>query len=145
MVNRVTNEFEVDAEPARVMKALADIDGLPKWSSGHKNAKVETRWDDGKPRVVHAELSVVGASDHQILEYSWNGEESMRWELVQSTVQKSQTGTYTLTPTDSGGTHVKMEIEYELKIKMPGFVVNRAVKSALEHSAKKLPGFVANH
>jgi len=145
MVNRVTNEFEVDAEPARVMKALVDIDGLPEWSSGHKNASVETRWDDGLPRVVHADLSVVGATDHQVLEYSWNGDESMRWELVSSTVQKSQIGTYTLTPTDSGGTHVKMDIEYELKIKMPGFVVNRAVKAAMEHSAKQLPKFVEKH
>ena len=101
MVNRVTNEFEVDAEPARVMKALVDIDGLPEWSSGHKNASVETRWDDGLPRVVHADLSVVGATDHQVLEYSWSGDESMRWELLSSTVQKSQIGTYTLTPTDS--------------------------------------------
>ena len=44
MVNRVTNEFDVDAEPARVMKALVDID------LGDRSSTADLRSD---PRFVH--------------------------------------------------------------------------------------------
>lgn len=55
----------------------------------------------------------------------------MTWTLAESSVQSEQVGTYTLTPTD-GGTRIRLDLEIGVKVPMPGFVLKRILKGALD-------------
>ena len=99
-----TRSFDIDATPEQVMAALAAVERLPEWSSTHKSVTVESTHPDGRPHRVRMTVSIVGITDEQVVEYSWNGDESMSWTLVESSQQRQQDGAYTLTAKGSGTT-----------------------------------------
>lgn len=115
---------------ADVLAAIADVEGLPAWSSIHKKVKVRERDDQGRPVLAEMTVSVMGFTDEQVLEYTWT-DTSVKWDAVESTQQKSQHAEYRLTSTDSG-THVEFEMTLDPKIPVPGFIVKRGTKSVLE-------------
>jgi uncharacterized protein YndB with AHSA1/START domain len=136
-----TTEFEVEASPERVMDAVAAIEDLPKRSSAHKSAAVESRHEDGRPHRVRAKVSAAGFSDEEVTDYTWDGLRSVTWTLAESSVQSKQVATYTLTPTDSG-THIRLDLEIGVKVPMPGFVLKRVLKSALDTGSKDFKAYV---
>jgi hypothetical protein len=109
-------EFEIKADPATVMKAVAAVDRLPEWSSAHKKITID---------------------------YTFEGDDKVTWTLVESGQQNQQDGSYVLTPTD-GGTKVTFELTIDPKIPLPGFLVKKAQKTALETASKGLTKFVEN-
>ena len=56
-------------------------------------------------------------------------------------VQSTQVGTYTLTPTDSG-THIRLDLEIGVKVPMPGFILKRVLKGALDTGSKGFKKYV---
>ncbi|MEE2031052.1 SRPBCC family protein [Rhodococcus chondri] len=136
-----TRSFEIKATPEQVMAAIAAVDRLPEWSSTHKSVVVETTHPDGRPHRVRMTVSIIGLTDEQIVDYAWNGDESMSWTLVESSQQAQQDGTYTLTASDSG-TQVEFGLTIDPKIPLPGFLVRRAEKTAMDTAAKGLTKFV---
>ncbi len=113
-----------------------DIDALPEWSGPHKAAKVVSEHEDGTPDRVELTVSAVGISDDQVLDYTWT-ENTCSWSLVEGQQLSSQEGTYTLSP-KGDGTHVKFDLSIELKVKMPGLIVKRAQKMAVDTAKKGL-------
>ena len=93
------------------------------------------------PKRVRAKVSAAGFSDEEVTDYSWDGLRSVTWTLASSSVQSEQVGTYTLTPTDDG-THIKLDLEIGVKIPMPGFVLKRVLKSALDTGSKGFKQYV---
>lgn len=136
-----STEFDVDASPEQVMDAVAAVEDLPTWSGPHQSAEVVSRFDDGRPERVRAKVSAAGFSDEAVTDYSWNGLRSVTWTLAESSVQSKQVGTYTLTPTD-GGTHVRLDLEIDVKVPMPGFVLKRVLKGALDTGSKGFKKYV---
>ena len=134
-------EFDVDASPEQVMDAVAAIEDLPKRSGPHQSAEVETRYDDGRPKRVRAKVSAAGFKDEEVTDYTWDGLNSVSWTLAESSVQSKQVGTYTLTQTDSG-THIRLDLEIGVKVPMPGFVLKRVLKSALDTGSKDFKKYV---
>ncbi len=65
----------------------------------------------------------------------------MSWTLVESTQQNQQDGAYTLTPS-GGATKVVFSLTIDPKIPVPGFLVRRAEKTAIETAGKGLTKFV---
>lgn len=137
-------DIEIKATPAEVMDALAAIEDMPKWSAPHKSATVETRYEDGRPQRVRMEITVVGITDVQVVDYTWNGDESVTWTLVESTQQKAQDGGYTLTPT-AGGTKASFDLTIDTKIPMPGFIVKKAQKSGIDVATKGLKKWIESN
>lgn len=86
-------------------------------------------------------VSIIGITDEQVVDYSWNGDESMSWTLVESAQQNVQDGSYTLTASDKG-TKVDFSLAIDPKIPVPGFLVRRAEKTAIETAGKGLTKFV---
>lgn len=129
-------EFDIDAPPSVVMEVLMDIEALPDWSDPHKSAKVITTHDDGTP--LRCELAVTGAgiTDEQVLDYSWT-DNTCSWVLVESGQLSQQQGQYTVTP-KGDGSHVVFDLTIDLKIKLPGFIVKKAPKIAVETAKKGL-------
>jgi uncharacterized protein YndB with AHSA1/START domain len=136
-----STEFDVVATPEQVMDALAAVEDLPKRSSAHRSATVETRHADGRPHRVRAKVAAAGFSDEEVTDYTWDEPRSVSWTLIESSVQSKQVATYTLTPTDSG-THVRLELEIGVKVPMPGFVLKRVLKSALATGGKSFKAYV---
>ncbi len=136
-----STEFDVDASPEEVMDAVAAVEDLPQRSPSHKSAEVETRHEDGRPNRVRAQVSAAGFNDEEVTDYVWDGLNSVTWTLAESSVQSTQVGTYTLTPTDDG-TRIRLDLEIGVKIPMPGFVLKRVLKSALDTGSKGFKKYV---
>lgn len=136
-----SRSFEIKADPARVMAAIAAVERLPEWSGPHKSVVVESTHPDGRPHRVRMTVSILGIHDEQVVDYSWNGDESMSWSLIESHQQHQQDGEYVLTPTDSG-TRVDFTLTIDPKIPLPGFMVRKAEKMAMETADKGLTKFV---
>ncbi|GAC70113.1 SRPBCC family protein [Gordonia soli] len=130
------NEFDVAAPPSVVMEVLRDVASLPDWSGPHKEAEILSEHEDGTPDQVRVVVTAAGISDEQTLSYTWT-EDSCTWDLVEGNQLSEQHGRYTVTPTDSGS-HVVFELEVELKIKLPGLIVKRAQKMAVDTAKKGL-------
>lgn len=141
MAVSVAKEFQVEAAPADVMAAIAAVDRLPEWSSAHKKVIVESTHADGRPCRVRMTVSIMGINDEQVVDYSWDGDTGMSWTLVESTQQNSQDGSYTLTP-KGDGTLVKFALTVDPKIPLPGFLLKKAQKMALETASQGLTKFV---
>lgn len=137
-------DIEINATPAEVMDALAAIEDMPKWSGPHKSASVESRYEDGRPQRVRMEITVAGITDAQVVDYVWNGEESVSWSLVESTQQKAQEGSYVLTPT-ANGTNALFSLSVDTKIPMPGFIIKKAQKSGIEVATKGLKKWIESN
>lgn len=134
-------EFDVQAPPEKVMEVIADVESLPLWSSSHRKVEVRSRHDDGRPARVWMAISTMGVSDEQLVDYTFE-DNVVRWELVEpSNQQKTQTGSYVLKPS-AKGTSVTFDLAVDLKIPMPGFLVKRGQKMALETASKGLKKFI---
>lgn len=143
MAASVSDRFDIDATPEQVMRALEDVERIPEWSSAHKSVEVLTRDDDGRPLRIRMTLSLLGFSDTQIIEHSWT-ETSTSWTLVESSMQRSQDGEYALEPTERG-TRVHVTMSLEPKVPVPGFVLKRGQKHAVEAVRKGLTEFVLSN
>ena len=136
-----STEFDVDASPEEVLDAVAAIEDLPQRSDPHKSAIVESFHEDGRPKRVRAEVSAAGFNDTEITDYTWDEPRSVAWTLVESSFQSKQNGTYTLTPTDDG-THVRLDLEIDVKVPLPGFILKRVLKGALDTGSKGFKRYV---
>lgn len=137
MAVSISNEFDINAPVSVVMEVLQDIPALPDWSGPHSAAEVLTEHPDGTPDKVRITVGMVGINDTQELEYTWT-DTVASWNLLQSSQLSEQTGTYTLTEIGPNKTHVKFDLEIDLKIKMPGFLVKKGQKAAAETAKKGL-------
>lgn len=129
-------EFDVAAPPSVVMEVLMDVESLPDWSSAHKAAKIVSEHADGTPEQVAMTVSAAGINDDQTITYTWT-DNTATWDLIESKMLASQHGVYTVTPSGEGS-HVAFELEIDLKVKLPGMIVKRGQKSAVEMAKKGL-------
>ena len=129
-------EFDVAAPPSVVMEVLMDVESLPDWSSAHKAAKIVSEHSDGTPEQVSMTVSAAGINDDQTVTYSWT-DNTATWDLVESKMLSSQHGVYTVTAAGDGS-HVEFELAIDLKVKLPGMLVKRGQKTAVETAKKGL-------
>ncbi|MGC4935004.1 SRPBCC family protein [Gordonia sp. DT30] len=129
-------EFDVAVPPSVVMEVLLDVESLPEWSGPHRSATIISEHDDGTPDQVSITVSAVGVNDDQTVAYTWT-DNSCTWELVESKMLAEQRGKYTVTPSGDGS-HVQFELEIDLKVKLPGMLVKRGQKTAVETAKKGL-------
>jgi hypothetical protein len=71
-----------------------------------------------------------GISDEQVVDYTWTDNRAS-WTLVKAGQLKAQDASYTLTP-DGDKIKVKFDITIDLSVPMPGFVLKRVMKGAME-------------
>jgi len=136
-----SSEIEINATPAEVMDAIAAVEDLPKRSGSHQSAEVESRHADGRPNRVRAKVSAVGFSDEEVTDYVWNEPTSVSWTLVESSFQSVQNGTYTLTP-KGDGTTLRLDLEVDVKIKLPGILLKKVLKGAMDTGTKGMKKYV---
>ncbi len=123
-------EVVIEASPEEILDVVADFESMTQWSSQTQSAEVVERGEDGRPSVVKMKVKSVGVTDEQVVAYTW-GENTVSWTLVSSTQQRAQDGSYTLTP-QGAATRVKFEITIDPLVPLPGFLLKRASKGAIE-------------
>lgn len=137
MAVRASREVVIEAPPAAILDALADIDAVSSWSTLHKDAEVLDRHPDGRPHHVRATLKIMGVTDKEVLEYHW-GERWVVWDAEQTFQQRGQHGEYNLTPEGEDRTRVRFDIILDLAAPIPRFLVKRAKKMVLDVALDEL-------
>ena len=137
MADQSTQSITIDAPAADVMAVIADFPSYPQWVSAAKKVEVEETGDDGRARRVHFVLDAGAVKDDYVLEYEWDADRQVTWNLVKGQMQKRQEGSYTLAETD-GRTEVTYKITIDLSIPMLGMIKRKAEKVILDTALKEL-------
>jgi ribosome-associated toxin RatA of RatAB toxin-antitoxin module len=130
MATSDSREVVIEASPEEILDVIADVESTPTWSSQCQSAEVLEAYDSGRPKRVKMKVKSAGISDEQVVEYTWTGNEAS-WTLISAGQLKSQDASYTLTP-DGDKTKVEFDITIDLSVPLPGFVVKRVMKGAME-------------
>jgi uncharacterized membrane protein len=136
MAIKESREIVIEASPEEILDVIGDFETMPEWSGPHQSAEVLDIGDDGRPSQVKMKVKVAGITDEQVVAYTWSGNE-VSWTLVRSAQQRSQDGSYTLTP-KGDATLVKFEITADPQVPLPGFVLRRAVKGTVDSATQEL-------
>jgi ribosome-associated toxin RatA of RatAB toxin-antitoxin module len=131
-----TREIVIEATPEEILDVIGDLESMTEWSPPHQSAEVLERDKDGRPAKVKMKVKAAGITDEQVVAYTWSGNE-VSWTLVRSAQQRSQDGSYTLTPKGEA-TLVKFEITADPQVPLPGFVLRRAVKGTVDSATQQL-------
>ncbi|MBO0680192.1 SRPBCC family protein [Mycolicibacterium sp. S2-37] len=120
----------IEATPDEILDVIADVESTPSWSSQYQSAQILDTYDDGRPRQVKMKVKSAGITDEQVIEYTWS-DTKVSWTLVSAGQLKAQDASYTLT-SEGDSTRVRFDITVDLSVPLPGFVLKRAMKGALE-------------
>ena len=125
-----SREVVIEATPAQILDVMADVESTPSWSSQYQSVEILDTYDDGRPRQVRIKVKAAGITDEQVIEYTWT-DNKVSWTLISAGQLKAQDASYTLTP-DRKKTKVRFDIKVDLSVPLPGFVLKRAMKGAME-------------
>ncbi|SHN67237.1 Polyketide cyclase / dehydrase and lipid transport [Geodermatophilus obscurus] len=138
MADQSTQSITVAAPPADVMAVIADFPSYPEWVAAAKQVDVLETGPDGRARRVHFVLDAGPVTDDYVLEYTWDGDRRVSWQLLQSQMQKRQEGSYTLREATPGTTEVTYAIAIDLAIPMLGMIKRKGEKVILDTALKEL-------
>ncbi|MCV7356393.1 SRPBCC family protein [Mycolicibacterium fluoranthenivorans] len=130
MATSDSREVVIEATPEEIFAVVADVESTPTWSPQYQKAEVIDTDDEGRPRVVKQTIKTVGITDVLTVEYTWEPDK-VSWELVKASQLKSQKCSYTLAP-QGQATKVRFDITVELAIPLPGFILKKVMKGALD-------------
>lgn len=125
-----SREVVIEATPEEILDVIADVDSAPSWSPQYQSAEVLETYKDGRPKRVKMRIKTAGISDDLEVQYTW-GENTAGWTLIKAGQLKAQDATYTLTPS-GGKTTVRFDLKVDPSIPIPGFIMKRAIKGAME-------------
>src|SRR4051794_18487896 len=128
MADRTTSSITVGADRAAVMAVIADFAAYPEWAGQAKEAEVLSTGADGRPETVRFVLDAGVISDASTLGYTWQDDESVRWQVVEPGKMLAElAGSYQLADTGTG-TEVTYELSADLKVPMIGMIKRKAEK-----------------
>ncbi len=130
MAVRDSREVVIEATPQEVLDVLTDVDSSPDWCPQFRSVEVVETYEDGRAKRVKISAGAAGMSDDCEFEYVW-GDNTVVTTMVQSRLLKAQKTSYTLTPAGDK-TKVRYDLEIDPAIPMPGFLLKRTLKGAME-------------
>ncbi|ORX04654.1 SRPBCC family protein [Mycolicibacillus trivialis] len=130
MAVKDSREVVIEASPEEILDVIAAVETVPTWSPQYKSAEVLDSYDDGRPRQVKMTIKAAGLTDEQVVEYTWS-DNAVSWTLVSAGQLRSQDAKYTLTP-QGDKTKVRFDIDVDPSVPIPGFLLKRTMKGAME-------------
>jgi len=125
-----SREVVIEATPDEILDVIADVRSVPSWSPQYQSAEVLDTHDDGRPKRVKMKVKASGITDEMEVEYNFTGD-TAGWTLIKSSQLKKQEATYALTPAGDR-TKVRFELTVDPSIPIPGFLLKRTIKGAME-------------
>lgn len=138
MADKTSSTMTIDAPRSVVMAVIADFGAYPQWATGVRSAEVLQAGQDGRAEQVRFTIDAGVIKDSYTLGYTWQGDEQVRWELVQRGAAISEmSGAYRLDESGSA-TMVTYELAVGLTIPMIGMLKRRAEKTIIDTAMKGL-------
>jgi uncharacterized membrane protein len=137
MADQSSQSIVIDAPPAKIMGVIADFPAYPRWAASVKTCEVLEDGPDGRARQVHFVIAAGAVRDDYVLEYGWNGNDGVSWQLVRGQMQKSQHGSYELEP-QGASTKVTYNLTVDLAVPMLGMFKRKAEKVIMDTALKEL-------
>lgn len=120
------------------MAVIGDFGAYPQWASGVRSAEVLQTGPDGRAERVRFTIDAGVIKDSYVLGYTWQGDEHVRWDLVErGSAVSEMSGAYLLEQA-SDATKVTYELAVGLAIPMPGMLKRRAEKTIIDTALKGL-------
>jgi len=137
MADESTQSITINAAPDAVMATIADFPAYPQWAGSVKSVTVRSLGEDGRAEQVAFKIDAGAIRDEYELTYVWDGDRKVSWTLAKGQMQKSQRGSYTLTPT-ADGTEVTYSLAVDLAIPMLGMLKRKAEKVIMDTALREL-------
>jgi Polyketide cyclase / dehydrase and lipid transport len=138
MAEQSTQSITIHAEPASVMAVIADFDNYPMWAGSVKNAEVLETGAEGRARRVAFTLDAGVVRDQYELDYVWDGDTRVDWNLVSGHMMRAQVGSYVLESTGDGATLVTYSLTVDLAIPMLGLLKRKAERVVMDTALREL-------
>jgi carbon monoxide dehydrogenase subunit G len=137
MADVASSTITIAAPPEQVLAVIADIPSYSQWTGQIKSAEVLETGADGRPQQARFVMDAGVLKDEYVLQYDWS-DTGVQWELVgKSAVQKSQVGSYSLTPKEDG-TEVTYRLAVDIAMPMMGMFKRKAEKMIMDSALKEL-------
>ena len=138
MAEKSTQSIIIAAQPADVMAVIADFPSYPAWAASVKSVEILSEYEHGYPSQVRFLVDAGPIKDDYTLAYEWAEDDSwVSWSLLQSTVMKSQDGSYQLAQVD-GGTEVTYTLHVETTMPMLGLLRRKGEKMIMDIALREL-------
>jgi ribosome-associated toxin RatA of RatAB toxin-antitoxin module len=138
MGEHAEGDTEVYATPAEVMAVVADFEAYPEWVANLEEVEVLARDRRGRGTRVAFRLGTPWGEQAYTLAYRYQPRDGgMSWTYVEGTLQ-DLAGSYILEPADDGATRVTYQLEVELGIPVPGFLMRQAAKQIVRSALSDL-------
>lgn len=126
----------VNADPAAVMKVIADFPSYPQWITFIRAVEVLDSDETGRATVVRFVLDAGVVVDDYVLAYTWADDE-VSWQLVRATSIKAMDGSYRLTPV-AGGTEVDYALSIDIDMPLLGVFKRKAEQVLIDTALRAL-------
>jgi len=137
MAEQSTQSIVIDAPASDVMAVIADFPAYPQWVAAAKKVEVLEAGDDGRARQVHFIIDAGVIKDDYVLDYTWDGDHKVSWNLVKGELMKRQEGSYVLDEND-GSTEVTYSITIDVNMPLIGMLKRKAERVILDTALKEL-------
>ena len=142
MAEQTTSTIVIDAAPGEVMSVIADFAEYPTWAKGVTRADVVSTYDagpaSGRAEQVFFALDVSPIKDEYTLAYSWDGDRSVTWTLVEGKMLRALDGAYLLRDLGDGSTEVTYRLALDVSIPLIGMLKRKGEKILIETALKGL-------
>jgi hypothetical protein len=138
MADKTSSTMTIEAARPVIMAVIADFSAYPQWASGVRSAEILQTGQDGRAERVRFTIDAGVIKDSYVLGYTWQGDEHVRWDLVErGSAVSEMSGAYRL---DQAGdaTKVTYELAVGLAIPMIGMLKRRAEKTIIDTALKGL-------
>ncbi len=138
MSEKTQGDIDIKSDATSIMDVIGDLPAYPTWAEGVKSAEILETFPDGRCKRIRMDFASGPIKDQFVLEYDWNGVESVSWSLVEGKVLTQEDGTYSLTDNGDGSINVRYDLEVELSIKVPGILRRQAEKKMVQSALQGL-------
>jgi len=138
MSEQTSSTIEIEAPAEAVMNEIADVEAYPDWTGSVKEVEVLERGADGRPARATFVLDAGVVKDTYTLSYTWNGNDSVSWTLVEAQILTAMDGSYRLSAGGEGTTRVEYVLTLDLKMPMIGMLRRKAEKVVTDTALKEL-------
>ena len=126
----------INADPAAVMKVIADFPSYPQWITFIQAVEVLDSDETGRATVVRFVLDAGVVVDDYALAYTWADDE-VSWRLVRATSIKAMDGSYRLRSA-AGGTEVDYALSIDVDMPLLGVFRRKAEQVLIDTALRAL-------
>ena len=138
MAEHAEGSTDVDATPAEVMAVVADFDAYPDWVGNLDEVEVLAHDRRGRGTRVAFRLGTPWGEQAYTLAYRYQPKDAgMSWTYVEGTLD-DLAGSYALEAAGDGVTRVTYQLEVELGVPIPGFLLRQAAKQIVRSALSDL-------